>query len=60
MDAQAHLLLEIKMSDLDNEWKQPTQELWRQMESGLKRFVASDERVWFLHFDIQFLFRWFR
>jgi hypothetical protein len=25
----------------DDEWKQPTQELWRQMESGLWRFVTS-------------------
>jgi predicted nucleic acid-binding protein len=25
----------------DDEWKQPTQELWRQMESGLWRFTAS-------------------
>ena len=25
----------------DDEWKQPTRELWRQMESGLWRFVTS-------------------
>jgi hypothetical protein len=25
----------------DDEWKQPTQELWQQMESGLWRFVTS-------------------
>lgn len=25
----------------DDEWKQPTQELWRQMENGLWRFVTS-------------------
>ena len=25
----------------DDEWKKPTQELWRQMESGLWRFVTS-------------------
>jgi len=26
----------------DDEWKEPTQELWRQMEAGLWRFVCSD------------------
>lgn len=26
----------------DDEWRQPTQELWRQMESGLWHFVCSD------------------
>lgn len=25
----------------DDEWKQPTRELWRQMESGLWHFAAS-------------------
>ncbi len=26
----------------DDEWRQPTRELWRQMEGGLWRFVSSD------------------
>jgi len=26
----------------DDEWQQPTRELWRQMEAGLWRFVCSD------------------